>query len=1081
MMMQGKRKASMRMTLVLGVVSVLCAIAPSVAAAKPELKLYPTVPDYAQAGQSIDIDVIVANEGDERTHGPLTVSDTVGAGLSIPEAFEGFGGFATTSILYPETPEEEGHPATCETSGSTVTCPVADSLPPGAQLKLVFISTVSSTASGALLNSVTVSGGETASVSSEHSINVASPGPFEFDRFGVSFRDAFSGLVGEPLEQAASDPRDFTTSLSISSFQGLNIFPIAFPIEHFRDVTAHLPAGLEGNPTSTELCTAAQLAEDPGGQEEEVPLCPIDSQVGVARVMLPTGLSLAGLYNMAPPPGYAAELGFKVLGTIVTLDAKLRPADNGIDIVSRNTSTTLPITSVDITAWGDPASPSHDRLRGGCLASGAFLPGANGRVCPTTAPDRAFLRLPTSCSGGGLPFGIEANSYEHTDRFVHDSSSGPSMIGCERVPFSPTIFTQPTATAANSPTGVAVQLALPQNSNPQGLAEGDLKKAVVTLPEGMALNPSSADGLQACDDAHLKLGSGEPADCPDASEVGTVTLHTPLLGNPVEGFVWLRTQNSSDPASGEMFRLAIELRDDLHGIDIKVPGQVAANPVTGRLTSTFDNAPQLPFSDMTLHFKAGARAPLTTPFSCIPQTTEADLYPWARPDTPVHKTMTFQLTSGPEGTPCTSTPGFNPGFSAGVASVQAGGFTPFLTTFSRKDADQSMQRVSVRLPLGVSGSLIGLPLCPEAQASVGACSQASEIGTVTAGAGAGPTPFYVTGGKVFMTGPYEGAPFGLSIVVPAKAGPFDLGNVNVRAKVEVDPHTAQLTVTSDPLPQIVGGVPVNLRLVNVTINRPGFTFNPTNCDPLSVTGTMTGGQGAVASVSNHFQVTNCGALAFKPSFKVSTPGKTSRQNGAGLDVKLTYPKGAFGKDANIARVKVSLPKQLPSRLTTLQKACLAATFEANPAACPAASRIGAAQAVTPIIPVPLTGPVYFVSHGGEAFPDLVIVLQGYGVTVDLVGTTFISKAGITSTTFRQVPDVPVGSFELKLPQGKFSALAANGNLCKDNLKMPTAFVAQDGAEVHQSTPISTTGCPKSKKAHRASPHPSKRSKKGQGK
>ncbi|HVA19166.1 MAG TPA: hypothetical protein VMU55_03230, partial [Solirubrobacteraceae bacterium] len=397
---------------------------------------------------------------------------------------------------------------------------------------------------------------------------------------------------------------------------------------------------------------------------------------------------------------------------------------------------------------------------------------------------------------------------------------------------------------------------------------------------------------------------------------------------------------------------------------------------------------------------------------------------------------------------------------AGVSSVQAGGFTPFLSTFSRKDVDQSMQRVSVKMPKGLLGSLIGLPLCPEAQANAGTCSQASEIGSVTAGAGDGPTPFYVTGGHVYMSAGYKGAPFGLSVVVPAKAGPFDLGQVVVRAKVEVDIHTAQLTVTTDPLPQIVGGVPVNLRLVNVTVNRPNFTYNPTSCNPSEVSGTITGGEGATAAVSNHFQVTNCGALKFQPHFTVSASGKTSRADGASLDAKLTYPTTAQGVEANIAKVKVDLPKKLPSRLTTLQKACPASTFEANPAACPAPSRIGTAVAVTPVLPVPLSGPVYFVSHGGEAFPDLVVVLQGYGVTVELVGTTFISKAGITSTTFKTVPDVPVGSFELKLPQGPYSALAANGDLCKANLQMPTAFVAQDGAEIHQSTPITATGCPK---------------------
>jgi len=401
-----------------------------------------------------------------------------------------------------------------------------------------------------------------------------------------------------------------------------------------------------------------------------------------------------------------------------------------------------------------------------------------------------------------------------------------------------------------------------------------------------------------------------------------------------------------------------------------------------------------------------------------------------------------------------------------VSDVEAGAFTSFLSTFSRSDADQHMQGVSVTMPKGLLGSLVGLPLCPEAQANAGTCDSGSLIGTVTAGAGTGPTPFYVTGGRVFMTGPYKGAPFGLSVVVPAKAGPFDLGTVVVRAKVNVDPHTAQLTVTTDPLPQVVGGVPVDLRLVNVTVNRPDFVYNPTNCARSAVTGEITGVQGTRASVSDQFQVTNCAALKFPPHFTVYTSGKTSRKSGASLDAKLTYPRSILGRVVNIGRVKVSLPKQLPSRLTTLQKACPASTFEANPAACAGPSRIGTATATTPVLPVPLTGPVYFVSHGGEAFPDLVVVLQGYGVTVDLVGTTFISKAGITSTTFNTVPDVPVGSFELRLPQGPYSALAANGDLCTTKkLTMPTLFTAQDGQTIKRAIPITPTGCAKHKKTN----------------
>ncbi len=1060
-MMKGKSRWLACVVPLAAVMGVLAVVAPSESpAAQAPFTVTASTPSYARAGESVEITLAIMNTGSEKMASPIAISDSASAGLTAPRPNELFA-FTSSSVRFPATPEEEERTPECEAVANTYTCTIAQVLPPGAQLTIRMARTVESGASGVLVNHVAVSAGGGPAVTSQQEITVGERGPFAIEAFGTELLNG----EGSTVSQAGAVPADFTTSFRFSSGTGeiFGLAPVTGPVEHFKDVIAHLPVGLVGNPTAVPVCTAAGLAEEIG--TSETPNCPLGSQVGVAHVMLGGELDkLVGLFNMVPPPGAATELGFKVLGTIIVLDAHLRPGDHGIDIVSRNTSTTLPITDVEITAWGDPASHSNDRVRGECLSK---VEAGDGAVCPDGEPERAFLRLPTSCSGEGLPFGIESNSYEEAGRFVSSAFTGPTLSGCEQVPFEPTIYTQPTTTAANSPTGVAVQLSLPQNSNPLGLGESDLKKAVVTLPEGMALNPSAADGLVACDDSQLKLGSNEPATCPDASKVGTVLLHTPLLENPIEGSVWLRTQNSSDPTSGEMFRLAIELRDDRHGIDIKLPGQVAANPATGRLTSTFDDAPQLPFSDMTLRFKSGDRAPLTTPFACQPQTTEADLYPWARPDTPAHKSMTFQLTSGPEGTPCTSTPGFAPSFDAGVTSVQAGGFTPFLTTFSRSDADQSMQRVSVQLPKGLLGSLVGLPLCGEAQANAGTCPQASEIGTVTAGAGDGPTPFYVTGGKVFMTGPYEGAPFGLSVVVPAKAGPFDLGTVVVRAKVEVDVHTAQLTVTTDPLPQIVGGVPVNLRLVNVTINRPDFTYNPTDCEPASVSGTVTGGQGAVAHVENHFQVTNCGALKFHPRFTASTSKKTSRANGASLHVRLAYPAGSMGAEANIGTVKVELPKKLPSRLSTLQKACTAAQFETDPAGCPAASIVGHAKAITPIIPVPLEGPAYFVSHGGEAFPSLVVVLQGYGVTVDLVGTTFISKQGITSSTFKTVPDVPVGSFELTLPEGPYSALAANGSLCKGKLTMPTTMHAQNGAVIKQATKIAVAGCAKVKRvAHK---------------
>ena len=346
----------------------------------------------------------------------------------------------------------------------------------------------------------------------------------------------------------------------------------------------------------------------------------------------------------------------------------------------------------------------------------------------------------------------------------------------------------------------------------------------------------------------------------------------------------------------------------------------------------------------------------------------------------------------------------------------------------------------------------------------------------------------VKGGKVFITGPYNGngpctpgeqgcAPFGLSIVNPVKAGPFDLEHdtanssqnpacdcIVVRAKIEVDPHTAALTITTDPsgahaIPDLIDGVPVQIQKVNVQINRPGFTFDPTSCEQLQITGTIKGYEHGSSPVAVPFKAHDCSNLKFEPKFGVTTSGKTSKANGASLSVKLAYPSAPFGSEANIKQVKVELPRQLPSRLTTLQKACTQAQFQANPAGCPAASIIGHAKAVTPLIPVPLEGPAYFVSNGGEAFPNLIVVLQGYGVRIDLVGDTFISKTGITSSTFKTVPDAPVGTFELTLPEGPYSALAANGDLCAQTLTMPTEMIAQNGAQQKLSTPVEVEGCP----------------------
>jgi hypothetical protein len=559
------------------------------------------------------------------------------------------------------------------------------------------------------------------------------------------------------------------------------------------------------------------------------------------------------------------------------------------------------------------------------------------------------------------------------------------------------------------------------------------------------------------------LESGEPVQCPDSSKVGTVTLETPLLETPLTGSVYLAQPNANKFNS----LLALYIVAEGDGALIKLAAHVEANPETGQLTTVVTDSPQQPFSNLKLHFFGGPRAALMTPQTCGTYHATSQLTPWSSPtQTALSIDSPFSITANCGG-------GFAPTLTAGTMSNQAGAFSPLVTSISRTDQDQNLSTISVHTPPGLLGMLSRVTLCGEPQAQLGTCPAASQIGHVTASAGAGPTPLQLPlAGRpqdpVFLTGPYKGAPFGLSIVVPAEAGPFNLGNVITRAAIAIDPHTAQVTISSDPLPTFLQGIPLDVRGVNVIVDREGFIFNPTNCHSFSLATTITSTQGALAAPASSFQAANCATLPFKPTFTVATQGHTSKKGGASLDVKV----GSGSGQANIAKALVSLPKQLPSRLTTIQQACPGATFAANPAACPAGSDVGTAKAITPVLNVPLTGPAYLVSHGGAAFPDLIVVLQGQGVLLDLIGNTNIKK-GITTSSFAAVPDAPIVSFELKLPEGPHSALTTNlsakakGQLCGAKLLMPTTLTGQNGAQLGQSTKIAVTGCPR-KRARKAS-------------
>jgi hypothetical protein len=903
-----------------------------------------------------------------------------------------------------------------------------------------------------------------------------------FAAFGLlsgaaGFDGSFTNRDGSTDVQAGSHPYAFTTTIQLNRIFNSGGKPV--PDGTPKDITVDLPVGFIGDINAITKCTAEQLGHTETNLNNPALLCPASSQVGVAIVDLAENFAIVPVYtavfNMVAPVGKPAVLGFDISGVNVYIDTKIRTgSDYGLSSTLRDIPGALPTIGSTLTLWGVPGDSGHDIQRCPSLVA---LESVNGD-CEQGAgysslephesdiPRKPFLTLPTACAGPQT-VRVSADSWQEPGVFVqdsfilHDGLGEPvGFEGCNRLGFTPTITSQPDTGSAATPSGLHFDLHLPQNDQPEVLSEAELKNAVVTLPAGMTVNPSSANGLAACSPGQVELSGPDPAACPEASKLGTVEAITPVLDHPVKGAVYLAEQGNNP--FGSLIALYITISDPQTGTVVKVAAHGELDPQTGQLRTVLDNSPQLPFEDLKLDFFGGARAPLVTPASCGTFTTASDLTPWSSPyANDATPSDSFAITSGVGGAACGN--GFAPSFSAGTVNNQAGGFSPFSTTVARSDQEQGLAGVTVTTPPGLLAILRGVERCGEPQASQGTCGAGSLIGHTTAVAGAGPTPISV-GGQVFLTGPYKGAPFGLSIVVPAVAGPFNLGTVVVRAAIHVDPHTAQITVVSDPLPTILQGVPLLIKKVNVSIDRPGFMFNPTSCDPLTVGGTLSSAQGASVGVSDHFQAANCSALAFKPVFTVSTQANTSKKNGASLDVRVGYPKGA---QANIRSVAVTLPKALPSRLTTIQQACPEGVFNANPASCPVGSNIGFATASTPVLANPVTGPAYLVSHGGAAFPDLVLILQGEGVTLELVGSINIKKS-VTSSAFNSVPDAPISSFELKLPEGPHSGLAAilpakaKGSLCGTSLTMPTTLTGQNGAQIKQNTKITVTGCPKTK-------------------
>ncbi len=907
--------------------------------------------------------------------------------------------------------------------------------------------------------------------------------------FGLKGLDTkFTSADGSPEMQAGSHPFAITTTFAITTEQESSV-PFETPTEAVRDLSISQIAGLVGDPTAVPRCTEAAFLErgEHGGSGN----CRDSSAIGVAvtdaQEPNEAGEITSAVYNLAPPPGVAAEIGFWSIVVPVTVDLIVNPLPPyNVIAVSHAISNVVPVYSARVTLWGVPSDPVHDHERGHCVGGGI--------ACPTDVPVVPFLTLPRSCVGPQQTL-FEADSWQNPGVFVqgfsetHDNATPANPLGfsgCSRLGFSPTVEAAPSSKAAGSSSGLDFGLDVRDEglTSPTGLAQSDVKKTVVTLPEGMVTNPSLASGLSSCTEADLarETVNAEPGEgCPEAAKIGGVEVETPLLEEPLKGSLFVATPHANPFDS--LLGLYIVIKNPNLGIIVKQPVLVEPDPVTGRLVATADNLPQLPFSHFKLHFREGSRTPLITPSTCGSYSASAVLTPWSG-GPPVTTSSVFQITTGANGGACPAGDGGQantPRFEAGTTVPLAGAYSPFVFKVSREDGSQHFGAITASLPEGLIGKLAGISFCSEAQIAAArarsgegqgvmeqsspSCPEASQVGVVNITAGAGAQPYAVQG-KAYLAGPYKDAPLSLAIVTPAIAGPFDLGAVVVRTALYIDRSTAQIRAVSDPIPQILDGIPLDVRSISLNMNRAGFTFNPTSCEPMSVGGEETSTLNQTAGLSNRFQVGGCQGLPFKPAMAISTQGKTSKANGASLNVKVSQKPG----EADIHKVDLTLPTALPARLTTLQQACTETQFAANPAGCPAGSFIGTAKAVTPILSVPLTGPAILVSHGGAAFPDVVFLLQanerGANIRIDLDGRTDIKK-GITYSRFETVPDAPIVSFETNLPQGPHSVLAATANLCTTKLAIPTQLVGQNGATLTQSTKVAVTGCPKAKTLTRA--------------
>jgi hypothetical protein len=1081
--------AKARLALLLCGLLALGAAAPASASAAPQpawrltLEPYPTHFVPGAKGRYL---LMATNVGSAGAAGPTQIEGTLPAGLTLVSA--------------------KANSKACSLAGQTFSCEITAATPPGlAILAEVKLEVGSLPDPSTLTAEAEVSGGGASAQTSATTTISSTPPIFGFTAISAPALEEEGGAAS----LAGSHPYGQTVEVDLPSVDAGGQINAA---GHLRDITVDLPRGVLADPAATPvLCTEAELISE--GQ----PGCPEASQVGTitiktsAEFLLP---EFAPLYNMVPTPGSPAIFGFDLLGIFAHVTGELRSdGDYGLsgrvdDILALGGS---PVYGSVVEFWGDPSSAAHDRMRGRCNFS------VGTEACPTEARQTAFLTMPGDCPGKPLLFGARADSWEEPGNFKEaayesaDLEGGPvSVSGCNQLQFAPTISSQPTTALADSPSGLDFDLHQPQDFDKDRRSSAALRDATVTLPAGMSVNASQADGLGACTLAQIGLStevgarpahfSKDPAGCPDAAKLGTLEVTSPLLAQhdaqhkvvsdpetgepvpePLHGSVYL-AEPFANPF-GSLLAIYLVVEDEKTGIVAKLAGKVIPDPSSGQLSTVVEENPELPLQDVRLHLFGGARSSLITPPTCATHTTTSQLTPWSAPEgVSAFPADSFATSASPDGGSCPGSEAQaanSPSFEAGTIAPQAAAYSPFVLKLARQDGSQRLAGVEATLSPGLSGKLAGIGQCSEAQLAQAAsreapnqgilekqspsCPESSRVGAVDVAAGAGPTPLHV-GGVAYLAGPYKGAPLSLAIVTPAIADPFDLGAVVVRTALHVDPATAQIQAVSDPIPQILEGIPLDVRSIALKMDRPQFTLNPTSCDPMQITGSALSASGQSAALANPFQVGGCSSLPFKPKLSLRLKGGTKRASHPKLIATLKAKAG----EANIAKAQVKLPTSAFLEQAHIRTVCTRVQFAAD--ACPPGSIYGSATATTPLLSDPLSGNVYLRSSNHK-LPDLVVALKGppsLPIEIDLDGKTDSVK-GALRNTFEALPDAPVSSFRLQLFGGKRGLVVNSRNLCAHAYKAEVSLEGQNG-KTYDTEPAVGTDCGKGRKKGKGHSH-----------